>query len=176
MNHSSNRDRSVQLTLALVFVLVVVGGVVDLILDRPARLLGFHVLFELGLVLVSLGAASYLARRWYVASSRARRLEGTLEEREAERNAWRKRAGRVLQGLGEAIEQQFDAWALTPAEREVALGLLAGRSLKRIARESDRSERTARQHAVSVYRKSGLAGRAELSGFFLGDLLPHEER
>jgi hypothetical protein len=28
-----------------------------------------------------------------------------------------------------------------------------------------------RQHAVSVYRKSGLAGRAELSAFFLEDLL-----
>ena len=35
----------------------------------------------------------------------------------------------------------------------------------------DRSERTVRQHAVSVYRKSGLAGRAELSAFFLEDLL-----
>ena len=28
-----------------------------------------------------------------------------------------------------------------------------------------------RQHAVSVYRKSELAGRAELAGFFLDDLL-----
>jgi len=35
----------------------------------------------------------------------------------------------------------------------------------------ERSERTVRQHAVAVYRKSGLAGRAELSAFFLEDLL-----
>jgi hypothetical protein len=28
-----------------------------------------------------------------------------------------------------------------------------------------------RQHAVSVYRKSGLSGRAELAAFFLEDLL-----
>jgi hypothetical protein len=28
-----------------------------------------------------------------------------------------------------------------------------------------------RQHAVAVYRKSGLAGRAELAAFFLEDLL-----
>ncbi len=28
-----------------------------------------------------------------------------------------------------------------------------------------------RQHAVAVYRKSGLSGRAELSAFFLEDLL-----
>jgi hypothetical protein len=28
-----------------------------------------------------------------------------------------------------------------------------------------------RQQAIAVYRKSGLAGRAELSAFFLEDLL-----
>jgi hypothetical protein len=34
-----------------------------------------------------------------------------------------------------------------------------------------------RQHAVSVYRKSGLAGRAELAAFFFEDmLLPSSER
>jgi len=60
---------------------------------------------------------------------------------------------------------------LTPAERETALMLLKGFSLKRIAALSGRSERTVRQHAVAVYEKAGLAGRAELSGFFLGDLL-----
>jgi len=36
---------------------------------------------------------------------------------------------------------------------------------------SGRRERTVRQHAVAVYRKSGLSGRAELSAFFLEDLL-----
>jgi len=33
------------------------------------------------------------------------------------------------------------------------------------------SERTARQQAQEVYRKAGLAGRSELSAFFLEDLL-----
>ena len=42
---------------------------------------------------------------------------------------------------------------------------------KEIAAIQEKSERTVRQHAVSVYRKSGLAGRAELSAFFLEDLL-----
>ena len=52
----------ITLTLALFFLLVVVVGVVDLILDRPATLLSFHVAVEVMMVLVSLGAASYLAR------------------------------------------------------------------------------------------------------------------
>jgi len=167
-----DRSPGIQLTLALVFLLVVVGGIVDLMLDRPQRLLSAHVLFEFGLVLLSLGAASYLARRWFLASSSLRRLEHTVEEQQAERDAWRERAGRALASFGEAIGDQFDTWKLTPTEREVALRLLGGESHKRIARETDRSERTVRQHAMSVYRKAGLAGRAELAGFFLGNLLP----
>ena len=48
--------------------------------------------------------------------------------------------------------------------------LLKGHSHKRIARLTERSDRTVRQHAVAVYRKAGLAGRSELSGFFLEGL------
>lgn len=40
-----------------------------------------------------------------------------------------------------------------------------------MARARGTSERTARQQALAVYRKAGLAGRAELSAFFLEDLL-----
>ncbi|MBW2294436.1 MAG: helix-turn-helix transcriptional regulator [Deltaproteobacteria bacterium] len=106
---------------------------------------------------------------------RARRslgqAEGQLAENEAERDRWRARATRLLHGLGEEIDIQFERWSLTPAERQVALLLLKGLGHRQAASVLDRSERTVRQHAVSVYRKSGLAGRAELSAFFLEDLL-----
>lgn len=69
------------------------------------------------------------------------------------------------------MDRQFDAWALTPAEKETALFLLKGYSHKETAAMTNRSERTARQHAVSVYRKSGLSGRAELAAFFFEDML-----
>jgi DNA-binding NarL/FixJ family response regulator len=51
-----------------------------------------------------------------------------------------------------------------------ALQLLKGQSHKEIAAATGRSERTVRQHAVAAYHKAGVAGRAELAGFFLGDL------
>ena len=51
-----------------------------------------------------------------------------------------------------------------------------GRSHKQIAYATGRSERTVRQHAVSVYHKSGLNGRAELAAFFLEDILLPESR
>jgi DNA-binding NarL/FixJ family response regulator len=53
--------------------------------------------------------------------------------------------------------------------------LLKGLSHKGIAKRTGTSERTVRQHAVAVYRKSGLSGRAELAGFFLEDLLLPED-
>jgi DNA-binding NarL/FixJ family response regulator len=49
--------------------------------------------------------------------------------------------------------------------------ILKGESHKRIAGLTGRSERTVRQHAVTIYNKSGLRGRAELAAFFLQDLV-----
>jgi DNA-binding CsgD family transcriptional regulator len=43
--------------------------------------------------------------------------------------------------------------------------------MKEIADARGTAERTARQQALAVYRKAGLGGRAELSAFFLEDLL-----
>jgi DNA-binding CsgD family transcriptional regulator len=79
--------------------------------------------------------------------------------------------GQALAGLGRAIDRQFRAWQLTPTEREVALLLLQGHGHKWIAAQTRRSERTVRQHAVAVYEKAGLGGRAELAAFFLQDLI-----
>ena len=49
--------------------------------------------------------------------------------------------------------------------------LLKGYGHKQITALTNRSERTVRQHAGVVYDKAGLGGRAELSAFFLQDLM-----
>ena len=161
----------IKLLLAAIFFFVVVGGVIDLILDAPTTLLSLHVAFELMMVILSLGAASYLGFGWYVADSR---LVASAEESERlrrERSEWEARSADLLSGLGSAISEQFLTWSLTPAERRVGLMLLKGLSHKRVARMTSTSERTVRQHSVAIYRKSGLSGRAELAGFFLEPLL-----
>ena len=130
-----------------------------------------HVVLELGLLGLSLGTAVFLFRSW-VATRRS--LESTtvrLEDHKRERDLWRSRARRYVAGLGEEIDRQLQVWGLTPAEREAAVFLLKGLSLKEIGRVTHKSERTARQHAIAVYRKAGLSGRAELSAYFLEDLL-----
>jgi DNA-binding CsgD family transcriptional regulator len=82
-----------------------------------------------------------------------------------------------MEGLGVSIARQFRRWQLTPAESEVALLLLKGLSHREAAAVRGVSERTVRQQAREVYRKADLAGRSELSAFFLEDLLlPPDQR
>ncbi len=164
-------------SLLIILIAIAIGGAGDLLLDQPRSWLSFHTGFEL---LLTAGAvvgvvAFWLA--WLSAGRSVAELECALREQKAERDAWRLSAESALVGLGRAIDRQFDAWKLTPAEREVALLLLKGRSHKHIARLTDRSERTVRQHAAAVYEKAGLGGRAELAAFFLEDvMLPAGER
>jgi DNA-binding CsgD family transcriptional regulator len=160
-----------RLGLTALLIAIATWGVVDLALDRPHDWLSVHVLVELGFVLLSTGSVLYLWLGWMQARRSLGRVEGRLAANEAERDRWRARATRLLHGLGVEIDAQFERWSLTPAERQVALLLLKGLGHKEAADVLDRSERTVRQHAVSVYRKSGLSGRAELAAFFLEDLL-----
>lgn len=162
--------RGMRLALALLLAAIVIGGAVDLLLDSPDRWLSPHVLYELTLIAGGLAASVWLWRAWREAATSAAALERSLAERAAERDAWRERARKSLDGLGQAVDDQFREWGLTPAEREVALLLLKGHGHKQIAAGTGRSERTVRQHAVTVYRKAGLGGRAELAAFFLEDL------
>jgi DNA-binding NarL/FixJ family response regulator len=165
----------IPLVLAVIFLFVVIGGIVDLVLDRPSTLFSLHVGFEVLMVLLSLGAATYLAGGWYAAQSQLAVSVQESERLTKERQEWEDRAADLLAGLGSEISDQFEAWALTPTERKVALMLLKGMSHKRIARNTKTSDRTVRQHSVTVYKKSGLAGRAELAGFFLEALILPED-
>lgn len=160
-------------TVAALLTVIGLAGAVDLTLDRPTDWFSFHVIYEVALVLGSLATALWLARGWSGAAAANRELRRSLQDRQAERDEWKAAAEGALAGFGAAIDAQFTAWALTPAEREVALQVLKGYGHKEIAARSGRSERTVRQHAATVYQKAGLGGRAELAAFFLeGVALP----
>ena len=166
----SLNERRLQLPLAVLLVAIAAGGAIDLVLDRPTRLLSVHTVYEVGLVLASAGTAAWLWNGWRRAERHGSMLRRALNERQAERDAWRAGAERALAGFGQEVDRQFAAWRLTPAEREVALQLLKGKSHKEIAAETERSERTVRQHAAVAYEKAGLDGRAALAAFFLEGL------
>lgn len=150
---------------------VALGGALDLWMDWPRSPGAFHVGFELAVLALALGGIAYLWAGWARTQGSLERTLASSTRLARERDEWRQRTETLLRGLGEAIDAQLRSWQLTAAEREVAVLLLKGYGHKEIAALLDRSERTIRQHAVAVYRKSELSGRAELAAFFLEDLL-----
>jgi len=164
--------------LAILFLGILAFAGLDLITDFRHGTTLFHVLVEgslfvtsaVGLFLMVFRIARLRGERDAFreeASQLSTRLAATL----VDSNRWREEARHLVQGLGVAIDEQFERWDLSPAEKEVGLLLLKGLSHKDIAHARDVSEATARQQARSVYRKAGLTGRADLSAFFLEDLL-----
>lgn len=98
-------------------------------------------------------------------------LEQELNELRVQRESWRIKAKESLQNLSQIIDEQFEQWHLTPAEKEVGLLILKGLSHKEIAEIRNSSERTVRQQAAAIYSKGGLSGKGHLSAFFLEDLM-----
>lgn len=144
---------------------------VDVVMDCIAGAEHEHVIFESVIFAVAAGGLTWLARRIRRVRLLARVLRRDLDHAREDAAKWRSESQSILAGLGAAIDRQFAEWALSSAEREVGLLLLKGLSLREISEARGTSERTVRQQALAVYRKAGLTGRAELSAFFLEDLL-----
>jgi DNA-binding CsgD family transcriptional regulator len=102
-------------------------------------------------------------------------LKSHLERNMAQGEAWRSSRQSEIAAMGQAITDQLRQWGLSPAETDVAGLLLKGCSMKEIAIARDTSEATIRQQAQTVYQKSGLSGRAELSAYFLDSLFSEAE-
>ena len=171
MFEDSEHAGSLRALLVVVLAGTIFGGALDLYLDAPDTWRSAHVVYEVGLIAAAAASSFILWRGWSRSRRRLAEAQRTLTRHVAEREAWRASAEAALAGFARAVNERFDLWGLTAAEREIALRLLKGHSHKQIAFETGRSERTVRQHAVSVYQKSGLGGRAELAAFFLDDLL-----
>ena len=165
---SPELDERFRWVLALALGSIIVGGTLDLMMDKPATWLSFHVVFETLMIAGALVMATTLWLGWWRSARSEVALRATLAE---QRKAWHARAEAWLEGLGVAIDAQFRAWHLTPTESEIALLLLKGYGHKEIAALTHRSERTVRQHAGVVYDKANLSGRAELAAFFLHGLM-----
>ncbi len=159
--------------LGLIGFLVFIAGmlIADLIGDFQSDSSALHLLTEGSLAVAALTVAAMVWRKFRFLQKENTGLRVDIAHVRASELEWRNAASRHIKGLSHAIEEQFQRWNLTPTEKEVALLLLKGLSLKEIAGVRASSERTVRQHSLMVYQKSGLSGRAELAAFFLEDLL-----
>ncbi|MDU8926020.1 helix-turn-helix transcriptional regulator [Alisedimentitalea sp. MJ-SS2] len=71
----------------------------------------------------------------------------------------------------ELLEESFDDWGLTPAERDVALFSIKGLSVADIAELRGTSEGTVKAQTNAIYRKAGVSGRPQLLSIFIEDLM-----
>ena len=77
---------------------------------------------------------------------------------------------RAKSAFMDLTEQRFTDWALSPAERDVALFSIKGMSVAEIAALRGTSEGTIKAQAAAVYRKAGVGNRHQLLSLFIEDL------
>ena len=179
MPHSAFASERRLLTgVLLAFLGVALFAALDIWSDLREGTTLAHVAAEAGVLLVGLLGSIFMARRLVQTLRQARavqkeafELAEQLEVTRAEANRWRSEARDLMAGLAAALDDQFERWNLSPAEKEVALLLLKGLSHKEIAEIRSVTEATARQQARAVYKKAGLSGRHDLAAFFLEDLM-----
>ncbi len=120
----------------------------------------YHLIIESGAT-VSLCAAILLETRYFLYLLRRK---AHLE----------KSASVATMAVFDIIESHFDAWQLTPSERDIAMFLVKGLGIAEIAKMRGSAEGTVKSHLNAIYRKSGTANRGELLSSIIDTLI--EER
>ncbi len=152
--------------------LIVILITLDLVTDYSDGIELGHLLTELMVLLVAFVGIGFFGYWFYQATqSSLKQLTSDLKNAHVQAQLWRDENKELIAGLGLQIQKQFERWELTQAEAEVGLLLLKGFSHQEIADIRNASERTVREQARAVYRKSNISGRSALSAFFLEDLL-----
>ena len=170
----SNKTNLISFGLIAIVSLILL---VDVLEDIASAITWFHVLSEVLIVgLIAMGIATLWRENQAYQSEVTFLAKDVLAARE-EATRYREEAKEYMRGLSISIYKQFQRWGLTQAESEIGLLLLKGYSLKEIASIRKTTPRTVRQQTIGIYKKAGIGGRAELSAFFLEDiLLPMDQR
>ncbi len=152
------------------FLLVASGSGVDLYADISLGVSRLHIIKEIVVLLAALTGLVWMGIGFKKSRIKILNLNEQLESARAladRQSDEMKDAKRRMAGV---IHEQFQKWQLTGSEEEVGRLMLKGLSLREIAGVRAVSEKTIRQQASSIYRKSGLGGRHEFAAWFLEDL------
>ncbi len=147
-------------------ILIFVTGVlfVDLVFDLIEDTPRYHTIVQ-GLVTVSI----IIGILWIWRKSLA--VAAQLQTKRTKIGILAGKYKELSYGLSLAVDNQFNSWHLTEVEKEIGYLLLKGFSLKEIANYRQTAEITVRQQSARIYEKARLAGRIELSAFFMQDFL-----
>jgi len=163
------KDREISLAILLLFILIV--SVLDLLADLSHGVDYEHVIKEVGIIAFSTIAIIFLLFSWYQQKDKIKQLQQEIATIHDTKIQVPKYVLDTRIRLSTVIKQQFTDWKLSDSEREIAWFLLKGLTLKEISAIRKTQEKTIRQQASSIYKKSGLSGRHVLSAWFIEDIL-----
>lgn len=143
----------------------------DLITDYYLGGRAWHLLLEVAVIVVAVFSIGMLLRAHRHRRQELERLGQQLKTTRDDLSVSRERLKQAGQNYQQVIQSQFEDWQLTPSEKAVASLLLKGLSFDEIASVRDTREKTVRQQASVIYRKSGLSGRHEFAAWFFEDFL-----
>lgn len=155
---------------------VAIMSLIDISIDIQYHAGWSHILMESTVFLACAACAIILICGFYkISNSKLNYFENTLFQSKSNAEFWQNEYLQLIKGLSEKIKHQFISWNLTNAEADIGFLLIKGFSLKEIAELRLTSERTVREQARSIYQKAEVAGRSELTAYFLEDLLLPED-
>ncbi len=146
-------------------------NLLDVITDINLNVPLWHIIEEGVIVLLSGTLATLLILEMNRRTKRLHLLADSLIEAENKVSKITEQFKEARHQYFEVIQQQFNDWSLSQSEKEVAMLMLKGLNFQEIAAVRNTKEKTARQQASSIYSKTGLEGRHELSAWFIEDFM-----
>ena len=163
--------RSNELFFILLLTIIAAMNILDIAGEYQEQSTIWHVLQEGIVVIASCGGIAYLL--WDVIQRRHEldQVKNQLQQANSHLSESNEKLQVAKRQYIEVIDQQLTDWSLTPSEREVAMLLLKGLSFEEVAGVRETKEKTVRQQATAIYKKSGLSGRHEFAAWFFEDFL-----
>lgn len=152
-------------------VVITVMTTTDLVIDYYEESDAWHLAIEALVIVLSLAGLGYLIKEAIARRRELESLTAKLEYTEQSLSESREHVRNANRAYSEVIQKQLDDWQLTPSEKDVAVLLLKGLSFDEIASVRKTKEKTVRQQATAIYRKSNLNGRHEFAAWFFEDFL-----
>ncbi|SKA77304.1 regulatory protein, luxR family [Thiothrix eikelboomii] len=165
------RFRSQEVFFVVLLIIITLLTTSDLISDYLEGTEAWHLSIEALVVLMSVGGIAYLLQAFIKRQRELDAIKAQLAQTKDDLSEARQQISAAGQAYSQVIQKQFETWQLTPSEKEVASLLLKGLSFDEIANVRNTKEKTVRQQATAIYRKSGLSSRHEFAAWFFEDFL-----
>lgn len=166
--------------LMVIFLLIAFANISDVIADYHMQVATWHLAIEGITVVISIAAFIVLWKRVLGRNRELQQVKDALTRHQQRERDSAENQESIVKVDGDedgspasytAVKSWFKQWKLSPSEQEVAVLLIKGLSFNEIAEVRNTKEKTVRQQASSVYAKSGLSGRNNLSAWLIETLL-----